>query len=150
MKNETTVTVTNIEGGYAERIVSRNHVLTADEPIEFGGTDRGPTPYELLLAALGSCSAITVRMYAKRKDWPLEDVSVQVSMKKIHAKDCGDCEQETGFVDVFEKHVELRGRLTDEQRQRLSEVADRCPVHRTLVAAAKIQSVERTTSSGPT
>lgn len=140
MKNETRVKVTNLDTGYAHRIESRAHVLTADEPTELGGTDQGPTPYELLLAALGSCSAITVRIYANRKNWPLEDVTVQVTLDRIHAKDCEDCEQETGFVDVFVKEVDLQGPLTSEQRQRLTEIADRCPVHRTLSGATKIQS----------
>ena len=147
MKNETKVKVTGLDSGYSQRIASRAHTFTADEPLELGGTDRGPTPYELLLAALGACTAITVRMYAQRKDWSLEEVAVQVSMKKVHARDCEDCEQDTGFVDVFEKQVDLRGDLTNEQRQRLLDVADRCPVHQSLTSNAKIESVQTLSAS---
>jgi len=104
----------------------------ADEPERFGGTDTGPTPYELLLAGLGACKSITMRMYAERKDWPHEGIRIGLRHEKIHAKDCLECETETGRIDRLEVEVELRGPLSDDQVERLLSIADRCPVHRTL------------------
>ena len=136
----TEVVVTSASGGYAQTIVARRHTLAADEPLTVGGTDTGPDPYELLLASLGACTSITVQMYARQKQWPLAAVSVRLSHQKVHAKDCAECEQETGFVDVMEKHVDLTGDLSPDQRARLLEIADKCPVHRTLTGAVKIRS----------
>jgi len=116
------------------------HHLTADEPESLGGAGDGPNPYELLLASLGSCKAITLRMYADRKGWPLDGVSVALNQKREHAKDCADCESEDGFVHVIECELTLIGELTGEQRERLVEIADRCPVHRTLEGEVKVRT----------
>ena len=114
-------------------ILTNGHALIADEPTTVGGTGGGPTPYELLAAALGACTTMTLRMYAERKGWPLERSRVTVRHHKIHARDCADCVSEKGArVDVLEREIELWGDLDAEQRSRLLEIANRCPVHRTL------------------
>lgn len=117
---------------YYTEVVASGHRLTVDEPESVGGTDRGGTPYDLLLGALGSCTSITLRMYADRKSWPLEEIVVRLSHAKIHASHCETCETTEGKVDRIEREIELIGGLSDEQRTRLLEIADRCPVHRTL------------------
>ena len=117
---------------YYTEVVASGHRLTVDEPESVGGTDRGGTPYDLLLGALGSCTSITLRMYADRKSWPLEEIVVRLSHAKIHASHCETCETAEGKVDRIEREIELTGDLSDEQRARLLEIADRCPVHRTL------------------
>jgi uncharacterized OsmC-like protein/alpha/beta superfamily hydrolase len=118
--------------GYMTEAHVNGHRLIADEPVEIGGTNKGPSPYEYLLTALGACTSITLRMYADRKNWPLESVAVRLKHEKIHAQDCRDCETKVGKVDRIERVLELAGPLEDEQRQRLLEIADKCPVHRTL------------------
>jgi putative redox protein len=117
---------------YQHEATARGHSVLADEPEKVGGDDRGMTPYELLLAALGSCIAMTLRMYAERKKWPLEDVTVELRHEKSHAKDCERCETAEGKLDVIYRKVEFTGDLDDEQRARLMEIAEKCPVHRTL------------------
>ena len=117
---------------YYTEVVASGHRLTVDEPESVGGTDRGGTPYDLLLGALGSCTSITLRMYADRKSWPLEEIVVRLSHAKIHASHCETCETTEGKVDRIEREIELIGGLSGEQRARLLEIADRCPVHRTL------------------
>jgi len=134
------VVVEGRASGYLQRIQARGHVFSADEPVTVGGTDLGPTPYELLLASLGTCTSITLRMYARRKEWPLEGVRVKLRHDRVHAKDVEDSEKESGMVDVIDKELELRGDLTQEQRERLFEMAGRCPVHRTLLNEIKIRS----------
>jgi putative redox protein len=130
--SEGTVTVTEAGSGtYTQEIAARQHRLVADEPKPIGD-DAGPTPYDLLLAALGSCTSMTLRMYADRKGWPLERVRVTLRHSRIHAKDCSDCETSVGFVDQIDRDIELTGDLDDTQRQRLLYLADRCPVHQTL------------------
>ena len=109
----------------------RNHII-ADEPVAYGGTDMGLTPYQLVSAGLGACTSMTIRMYARRKKWPLEHVSVDVTHDKIHAADCDHCETENGKVDQFRRVITLTGDLDDDQRNRLMAIADKCPVHRTL------------------
>ncbi|MCY3771237.1 MAG: alpha/beta fold hydrolase [Gemmatimonadetes bacterium] len=117
---------------YYTEVVASGHRLTVDEPESVGGTDRGGTPYDLLLGALGSCTSITLRMYADRKSWLLEEIVVRLSHAKVHASQCETCETAEGKVDRIEREIELIGDLSDEQRARLLEIADRCPVHRTL------------------
>jgi putative redox protein len=125
-------------GGLPQEIEIGEHRLLADEPMAVGGEDTGPTPYQLLLAALGSCVSMTVSLYAKRKGWPLEGVEVRLRHDKIHAADCADCETREGRIDRIIKEVILEGALDDVQRARLLEIAGRCPVHRTLVSEIQI------------
>lgn len=121
------------------------HALVADEPTAAGGEDGGPGPYELLLASLGSCKSMTVAMYARRKEWPLEEVVVRLRHDRIHAQDCAECETRDGLVDQLECEVELVGPLDATQRQRLLEIADKCPVHRTLTSEVRITTRARAT-----
>lgn len=119
--------------GFAQEIVAGPHRLIADEPPAVpGGTDTGPTPYDLLLAGLGACTSMTLRMYADRKKWPLTGVETRLRHSRIHAEDCEDCESASGRIDRIERTIALEGDLDDGQRRRLLEIADRCPVHRTL------------------
>ena len=126
--------------GFAQEIVVGAHRLAADEPTSAGGTDTGPNPYDLLLASLGACTSMTVALYARRKSWPLEAVTVRLRHTKIHAADCEDCETREGMLDRIERDIELTGALTDEQRARLLEIAGRCPVHRTLRSEIDIRT----------
>ncbi len=126
------------DGPYAQRITLGPHRIRADEPESFGGRDTGPPPYDLLLASLGACTSMTLRMYADRKGWPLEHVSVQLSHRRIHASDCKDCETTVGKIDLLERRLQLEGALDPDQRARLLEIANRCPVHRTLESEVKI------------
>ena len=127
--------------GFRAEISAGKHVLVADEPLAAGGTDKGPTPYELLLAALGACTAMTLRMYADRKKWPLEDVRVRLRSARSHERDCENCEKEAVGIHRVERQLELSGSLTDEQRQRLNEIADRCPVKQTMQREIRVESV---------
>jgi putative redox protein len=127
------------DGLYTE-IQAGRHPLVADEPESVGGTDRGPTPYDLLSAALGACTSMTLRMYADRKEWPLEAATVRLQHEKIHADDCAHCDTEDGKIDRITREIELEGALTDAQRERLLEIANRCPVHRTLHSEIDVQT----------
>ena len=118
--------------GFAQQITSGSHELRSDEPTALGGTDTGPGPYELLLASLGSCTSMTLRLYARRKEWPLEGVTVTLRHEKVHVDDCAECERPTARIDRIERDIELEGALDDTQRERLLEIANKCPVHRTL------------------
>jgi uncharacterized OsmC-like protein len=109
------------------------HVLITDEPVAAGGEDAGPDPYTLLLAALGSCISMTTMLYARRKAWPVERVTVRLRQQRIHGKDCQECDQKTDdFVHRIERSVSFEGELTEEQLSRLQEIAHKCPVHKTL------------------
>lgn len=131
---------------YTQRIVAGGrHRLAADEPESNGGADQGPSPFELLLSALGACMSITVRMYADRKKIPLEGVTIRLTHGKVPAAECPDCETKEGTIDRIEHEVTLKGDLTPEQRARLTEIASRCPVHRTL--EGEIQFVSRLAGS---
>ncbi|MGJ5180581.1 bifunctional alpha/beta hydrolase/OsmC family protein [Bradyrhizobium oligotrophicum] len=114
------------------------HRLTADEPLSVGGQDSGPGPYDLLLAALGACTSMTMRLYADRKALPLDRITVTLRHSKIHAEDCAECETKVGLIDQLEREIHLDGALDDEQRKRLMEIADKCPVHRTLTSEIRI------------
>jgi putative redox protein len=128
------------ESALCTDVKANGHDLVADEPPALGGTDAGPTPYDYLLTALGSCTAITVRMYADRKGWPLELVRVRVEHGRIHAKDCGECETTNGRIDRIGLELELEGTLDTEQRERLREIADKCPVKRTLGSEVLVET----------
>ena len=128
-------------GRFQQRITASVHAIIADEPVAVGGMDTGFGPYDLLLAALGACSAMTVRLYAERKSWPLDRVRVQLRHSRVHASDCADCETRgDAHIDEIEKRITLDGALDAEQRARLLEIAGRCPVHRTLESEIKIRS----------
>ena len=127
--------------GLRTEVSSGGHTVIADEPTSLGGTDAGPTPYGYLLAALGGCTAMTLRMYADRKGWPLESVTVRLSQDRVHATDCEECETEEGRIDRIEREIELEGALEEEQRRRLLEIADKCPVHRTMQTEALVKNV---------
>jgi putative redox protein len=129
------------EGRFTQRIRAGRHELRADEPESVpGGLDTGPNPYDYLLAGLGACTAMTLRLYAEHKQLPLERVEVHLQHQRIHAKDCEDCETKQGQLDQIERSLVVAGTLDDAQRQRLLEIADRCPVHRTLTGEIKIRS----------
>jgi putative redox protein len=123
-----------------QQIRARNLTFSADEPLDKGGTNLAPNPYELLLAGLGACTSMTLKMYASRKEWPLDAVRVTLRHDRVHAKDCEDCDKDTGMIDVIDKKLELEGDLSEEQRERLLAIAARCPVHRTLLNEIKIRS----------
>src|SRR5262245_42432284 len=131
------------QGRFQQAIAVRSHRFLADEPVEVGGLDSGPGPYDLVLAGLGACTAMTLRLYAERKALPLERVTVELSHARIQAADCEDCETKEGMIDRIERAITLRGALDAEQRQRLLEIADKCPVHRTLTSEVDIRTVER-------
>jgi putative redox protein len=118
--------------GFRVDVTARTHTLIADEPVEVKGTDQGPTPYEFLLTAIGSCTVMTLRLYADRKGFPMEGASVMLRSGQSHERDCENCEKEKVGVGHVERRIELLGPLTDEQRTRLLEIADRCPVKQTL------------------
>ncbi len=120
--------------GFLQEVESGRHRFTVDEPVNVGGTDAAATPYDLVLAALGSCTSMTVGLYARRKGIPLEGVAVSLWHSKIHASDCEECETREGRIDRIEVAIELSGPITDAHRARLMEVAKMCPVHRTLTS----------------
>ncbi len=128
------------EGPFGQTILAGKHRLRADEPDSVGGLDSGPNPYDLLLASLGACTSMTLRIYARMKKLPLDKVTVRLRHDKIHAEDCADCETKEGKVDQIERWIHLDGDLDQAQRQRLLEIAEKCPVHRTLHSEIKVRS----------
>jgi putative redox protein len=134
------VVVRSVAGGLAQEIVTGPHLLRSDEPESYGGTGTGPNPYDLLLAALGSCTSMTIVLYCRRKQWPLEGVTVRLRHSRIYARDCEDCETAEGMLDQIESEIQLAGPLDSEQRSRVLEIAGRCPVHRTLVSEVVIRT----------
>ena len=135
------VSVESAAPDFLENIYAGRHTLHSDEPVSAGGKDAAPTPYELLLGALGACKVITLRMYAARKRWPLERVRVNLSHAKVHAEDCVDCDSERSLIDSIEVEIHLVGELTDEQRRTLLAVAEKCPIQRTLTSQMRIRTV---------
>lgn len=135
-----TITASIGTARYPTTIAAAGHSITADEPASAGGTDAGPDPYALLLSALASCTLITLRMYADRKQWPLEGAEVQLTHDRVHARDCEDCESSEGMITIINRRLKLTGDLDEEQRTRLLEIANKCPVHKTLEAEIRIRS----------
>jgi putative redox protein len=125
--------------GFLQEVTSGKHHLRADEPVEVGGSDAAPGPYDYLLIALGVCTSMTVGLYARRKQIPLENITVSLSHSRIHAKDCEECETKEGMLDRIETQIELSGPLTPDQRAKLMEIAEKCPVHRTLKSEINIR-----------
>ena len=126
--------------GFTQKIVIGPHRLVADEPTDMGGADKGPTPYDLLLASLGACTSMTVALYARRKSWPLQGVTVRLRHSRIHALDCAECETKEGRIDRIELNIEFAGQLSKEQQLKLLEIAKKCPVHRTLTSEVDIRT----------
>jgi uncharacterized OsmC-like protein/pimeloyl-ACP methyl ester carboxylesterase len=126
--------------GFRTDVIAGGHALLADEPLGVGGTDAGPSPYDLLSAALATCTTMTLKMYAGLKKIDLRSVTVAVRHSKVHAKDCADCESAGGKIDEFQRTLTLDGALTEEQRLRMLEIADRCPVHKTLHGETKVRT----------
>ena len=136
-------------GKFQQEIMSGPHRFIADEPASFGGLDSGPGPYDLLLAGLGACTAMTIRLYADNKKLPLERVTVRLTHNKIHATDCENCETREGMVDRIDRNITFEGSLDAAARQRLLEIADKCPVHRTLTSEIDIRTFERAAGEIP-
>src|SRR6185312_3006085 len=127
-------------GKFQQSVTIGPHHFVADEPVAAGGLDTGPSPYEWLLAGLGACTAMTLRLYADHKALPLDHVSVRLMHSKIHATDCAECETKEGMLDRIDRTITLEGQLDEAQRARLIEIADRCPVHRTLTSEIEIRT----------
>jgi putative redox protein len=127
-------------GPFEQRLLDGRHVLTADEPAAVGGGDAGPGPYELLLMALGACTSMTVKMYAARKAWPLEGVEVRLRHDRVYHRDCAECEDKNTLIDRVERSLRLIGPLNAEQRDRLLDMAHKCPVHRTLATGVEVRT----------
>lgn len=125
---------------FRTEIFANGYPLVADEPVAYGGGNEGPSPYDYLLTALGACTGMTLRMYANQKGWPLEEAVVRLSHKKVHALDCRDCPEGGAKIDQIERELELVGALDGGQRQRLLEIAERCPVHRTIIGEVRIET----------
>jgi putative redox protein len=126
--------------GFTQEITAGRHRLTADEPVSSGGADAGPTPYDLLMAALGACTSMTIAFYARRMNWPLRGVTVRLRHSRIHAEDCAECETKQGLLDQIEREIAIAGDLTAEQRAKALAIADKCPVSRTLMSEIHIQT----------
>ncbi len=134
------VVVRGSVAGFAQEITVGPHRFFSDEPKSVGGNDAGPSPYELVAAALGACTSMTLGMYARQKQWPLGSVTVRLRHSKIHATDCANCESTEALLDRIDRDIELTGDLSEEQRGKLLEIADKCPVHRTLTKGIAIHT----------
>ena len=134
------VIVHGTAASFAQEVEIDSHELYADEPVSYGGTDTGPTPYDLLLAALGSCTSMTIGFYARKRRWPVENITVSLRHSKIHATDCEECETKEGKIDRIELDIQLTGTLTEEQHAKLIEIAGKCPVHQTLTSEINIKT----------
>jgi len=137
---EPPVVVRGTAADFSQKIEIGPHRINADEPVDFGGTDTGSSPYDLLLAALGACTSMTIGLYARKRGWPLEKITVSLRHAKIHARDCEDCETKEGRIDRINLEILLDGALSDEQRAKLIEVAGKCPVHQTLTSEINIKT----------
>ena len=135
-----TVTVTTPAGQFRTEITARGHRLIADEPSKVGGTEEGLTPYDLLAAALGACTTMTIQMYVARKKWPMRSVTARVAHDRMHWQDCEDCDTRQGHIDRLTREIEVDGDLTPDQLQKVLEIADKCPVHRTLHSEIKVRT----------
>ncbi|MRH99993.1 alpha/beta fold hydrolase [Kriegella sp. EG-1] len=124
--------------GFTTTMKVGNHHMIADEPESFGGNDYGPSPYELVSAGLSACTAMTVQMYAKRKEWDLQNIEVHTSYSKSHAQDCEDCESDSAKIDTFSRDIKLIGNLNEKQKSRILQIADKCPVHKTLHSETQV------------
>lgn len=131
------VLLRSVGSRYTTQVTTAHHSVIGDEPRP-EGDDLGPTPYELLLAALGACTSMTLLMYARRKGWPLVEVQIELEHDRVHAEDCADCEGTEGRLQVIRRRIHLEGDLSPEQRQRLAEIARNCPVHKTLAAPPEV------------
>tara|TARA_R110002051_G_C8655571_1_gene488255 strand:+ start:234 stop:674 length:441 start_codon:yes stop_codon:yes gene_type:complete len=140
--NPSLVSVETAKGKFQQTVSVGKHVFLADEHESFGGTDSGPSPYDLLLAALGSCTSMTMKMYADRKGISLEGVHIVLEHSREHVEDCESCNNDDNRIDVIDRSIVLRGDLTDEQRLKLLEIAEKCPVHRTLENRIDIHTLE--------
>jgi len=138
--SEASVSVSGSAAGFVQEVVAGSHRFIADEPVAAGGTDRGLDPYELLLAALGACTSMTISLYARRKAWPLENVAVRLRHERTYIADCEDCEKSPTLLSRLHREIELTGALSSEQRSRLLEIANKCPVHRTLTSKIEIET----------
>jgi len=138
--DEGVVSVRGTTEVFAQEIVAGSHRFVSDEPARAGGTDSGPTPYDLLLASLGSCTSMTLVMYARRKQWPLQRVTIRLRHSRVHAEDCAECETHDARLTVIEREIALEGALDADQRARLLAIANRCPVHLTLSSQINIQT----------
>jgi uncharacterized OsmC-like protein len=128
-------------GNLRQEIDAGSHTFYADEPVDAGGDNIAPNPYELLLGALGACTSMTLQMYARRKGWPLEGVEVRLSHRRDYMRDCEECAEKATRIDVIDRRITLQGNLDQAQRLRLLEIAEKCPVHRTITGSIKINDV---------
>lgn len=129
------------DDGFTTQMKVGNHYMIADEPTSYGGNDFGPSPYELVSAGLSACTVMTIQMYARRKEWPVDNVEVHTSYSKSHAEDCANCESDQAKIDTFHREIKLTGSLDDKQKARIMQIADKCPVHKTLHSETQVITV---------
>ncbi len=138
--NHEVVASLHIEDGFTTNMKVGDHFMTADEPLSVGGNNFGPNPYELVSAGLSACTAMTIQMYVKRKGWDLQNIEVHTSYAKKHATDCENCELDSAKIDVFDREIKLTGNLDEKQIKRILQIADKCPVHRTLHSETEVRT----------